>query len=68
MSEVNICCSLCSATKNQPEGTTPIDLIDGFCRWCTLAWNAGHQAGYHLFKGTKMSLEDEKKHGLVSEQ
>jgi hypothetical protein len=35
-------CQLCSASKNQPEGTTPIELIDGMCRWCSKAWNLGY--------------------------
>jgi len=35
-------CSLCSAIKNQPEGTVPIELIDGLCRWCSKAWHEGY--------------------------
>jgi len=41
MREVHDVCKLCSATKNQPEGTKPIELIDGMCRWCSNAWNLG---------------------------
>jgi hypothetical protein len=44
MSEVHDVCKLCSATKNQPEGTKPIELIDGMCRWCSNAWNLGYNA------------------------
>jgi hypothetical protein len=43
MSKEHIC-QLCSASKNQPEGTTPIELIDGMCRWCSNAWNLGYNA------------------------
>jgi hypothetical protein len=35
-------CKFCSAIKNQPEGTTPIELTDGMCYWCNKAWNLGY--------------------------
>lgn len=44
MSETPRICYLCNAVKNKPEGTEPIELIDGMCVWCSKAWNLGYKA------------------------